>query len=169
MGKGDYRLRVGGKGGWGGSGRLYGEAIDKEQEKRFQRQLGYGKNAERVIDIELTALGFHVLDISNKLKANGRYIPFDLLASTPNGSNIIIQVKSTRAITLFYEIYVKDLTQWEDFKVNAEKIIIIVTRNKGYLYIKVSDIRSTGRLINSKYLVLYKDTKPISQLIEYNM
>lgn len=156
--------------GVGGYAIGYHKAMIANTKDYFEEALAKGKIAEVKVYQLLKSQGFDVTDISNNIMEDGHFSPFDILAVYPTDRRFAIQVKSTSAAMLFYNAKESDIAKWEAYDTNAIKILIVVTANRGSLYIPISDIRSC-RLVSANrtrkenhYVVYYKDMLPIEHL-----
>lgn len=137
-----------------------------QRDKQFRRQLAIGKETERRVDRELTSLGFKVLDISMRKMRDGRFLPFDLLATLPNDISIIIDVKRV-GLGYYYKVYQHQFDKWRSFNVNAEKIVVFAMSGFPDSYIRISDIESSAKLVGKKkdiYTIPFQAVKSIDSI-----
>ena len=156
--------------GAGRSGVGYYNAIvsptQEQKEKQFRRQLIIGKETERRVDRELTSLGFKVLDISMRRMHDGRFLPFDLLATLSDSRSIIIDVKRV-GLDYYYKVYQHQLDKWMSFSVSAEKMVVFAMSGFPDSCIRISDIESSAKLVGKKkdiYTIPFQAVKPIDSI-----
>jgi hypothetical protein len=138
-----------------------------QSEDFFQQCLRKGKQVETYAVRNLIKLGFLVKDISMELVSEGRYSPFDLLASKGDAV-FVIDVKSRAWSNMWFTRY--DLLAWELYDTAATKLILFHHILLGQ-YITVQDIKNHSYVKDNCGFTLFIDlkyTKDIRGLMRRN-